>query len=351
MDKRRNTAGRGRSSEYESRRDREKRPSDRDNRKSAQKNSSAWQIELPYEVVHRDELSHAQKKSRADINEHANKDPQKSPVYRKKPQGTPPPTAERYRKSGRDAGQNKNAINEKLSSQKTRVRRERQRMRPEELEKLRRENKKQRYYIKQKRKNKIKIFFGRALIVLCMYIVLLPISIGAVYYDATVIGNPNTSNIAYQVGATGASGTRVVYRKYRTIVRNGVFYLDLTEIASLCDFITIGDSKELKYVSRANGEYISVEIGSNLVDVNGTKVRMLGSVYTSGGRVFIPMSFVENYFVGLRAAYISGRRRIIIERVENIADDGSIIYEDVYFKLRAPTVSGSISLRDIGIYE
>ncbi len=112
------------------------------------------------------------------------------------------------------------------------------------------------------------------------------------------------------------------------------------QISQLCDFTALENENGVKYISSASGnEYITFTFDVPSATVNGNKVRIEASPYIKNGKIYVPLSFFEEYCSGLNILYdeksntVGVSRQITNEKA--VASNGAApIYEPVTFTLK-----------------
>ena len=85
---------------------------------------------------------------------------------------------------------------------------------------------------------------------------------------------------------------------YAEIVRNGVYYINFSEIAYFCSFSQSGDSTTFIY-STAEGEQLKFTPPSRLVFVNGNPVTASADILCTDGELWVPADFISGYITGI----------------------------------------------------
>lgn len=135
---------------------------------------------------------------------------------------------------------------------------------------------------------------------------------------------------------------------YSDIVRDGVYYVNFTAIAKLCDLSLGGDDSVIIY-STAAGEQIRFTPPSRNVRINGNSVLAEGDILVTEGserRVWVPLSLVRDYVVGIDVVLDQGvsektGKPFVTITVTRIEEDRE--YLDVSFKLKYNSVMSGIS--------
>ena len=93
---------------------------------------------------------------------------------------------------------------------------------------------------------------------------------------------------------------------YGEIVRDGVYYINFTKIVDLCNLSKTGN-KSVTIYSTPDGEQIRFyPTPSRTVLINGNPVSAEGDYITVGQDMWIPLSLVKEYFVGLKVEITEG---------------------------------------------
>ena len=227
-----------------------------------------------------------------------------------------------------------------FSEHSTKNRRLRKQATPKELENLHRYNNSKSFRIKKARKNAFALFLRRALICLIFYAIMLSSSFLLFKSTLSADNTPATSDYIYQVG----SDSNIYSRKYLPWdkVRVGeTMYLNMTEIAKYCSMTVTGDSTQLRFITRdGSGEHVSFMIDSEIAYVNNVEVRMTGASFMSEDELYVPMSFVSGYMLGINVSYDSTKNKITVQN-----DPGT---DKISFSLKDPVGTDPIDWDSIG---
>lgn len=102
------------------------------------------------------------------------------------------------------------------------------------------------------------------------------------------------------------------------------------DIAKLCDMTVTGSNTEKTFFVAAKNQSISFKDKSNTAVVNGKDMFMTSEAVARSGRIYIPLSFVEDYMGGIEIKKDSGT--ITIVRSEyNASTKDAPVYVDTYF--------------------
>ena len=131
-------------------------------------------------------------------------------------------------------------------------------------------------------------------------------------------------------------------KMFTSVTLNRVAYMNMTLLSDECGFTVSGTKACLRYTAD-KGEYVEFTVGSVSARINGDIVNMEGAALVRGGNVWIPLAFAENYFGGLVFTPDEEKNTLSVSRaVKSTEADGSIIYEDITFR-----VKGSVSIPGI----
>ncbi len=93
--------------------------------------------------------------------------------------------------------------------------------------------------------------------------------------------------------------------EYSDVVRDGVYYLDFSSVATLCGLSVSGDSDVFIY-STEKGEQIKFMPPSRTVVINGNSVTATAEVLSEKDRLWVPLDLIKDYFVGLNISVTEG---------------------------------------------
>lgn len=132
---------------------------------------------------------------------------------------------------------------------------------------------------------------------------------------------------------------------YEDIVRDGVYYIRFSDIATFCSLSQSGDSSTFIY-STASGEQLKFTPPSRIVLVNGNSVTASAEIVCSDGELWVPADFVSNYISGIDLVIDEGTDadsgkpylKIMLSRVMN-----EVTAEDIGFALKYNSVLSGIS--------
>lgn len=140
------------------------------------------------------------------------------------------------------------------------------------------------------------------------------------------------------------------------VVFDGVVYVDFTGIAELCGVGVSGVSDELVFEA-SGGETAVFTPGSDCARVNGNPVTLEGAALMRDGRLWLPLSFVRECFVGADAELTEVEKRnrkylvITVSRTPDPEATGALgSYIASSFRLKAgDTLSGILPYDTPGI--
>lgn len=85
---------------------------------------------------------------------------------------------------------------------------------------------------------------------------------------------------------------------YEDVVKDGIYYIDMTAIAELSKLTVSGDSSNLVFTSKS-GDRLVFDIPSRYAKVNGISVMLKSEVLIQKGHLWVPYNFVRDYLLGL----------------------------------------------------
>ena len=85
---------------------------------------------------------------------------------------------------------------------------------------------------------------------------------------------------------------------YEEIVRDGIYYINFSDIVKFCSFSQSGDSTTFIF-STASGEQLKFVPPSRIVYVNGNSVTANGEILCIDGALWVPADFICEYITGI----------------------------------------------------
>ncbi|MBO4769225.1 MAG: hypothetical protein J5563_00385 [Clostridia bacterium] len=173
---------------------------------------------------------------------------------------------------------------------------------------------------KEKERHSKRSFIGtRIVLVLGAYVVLSGILAAAMYFwwlphQTTA----ETQNYVYQLGPDSDRLKRVTV-PWQVVRTGNVYYVNMSDIASMCNLAITGDGKSFRFIVKETGEYISLTLGSGIAEINGVYERMEGECYLYNGSVYVPLNFVNSVVGGVTATLNLSTNKLTVE------SDGSVI--------------------------
>jgi len=122
-----------------------------------------------------------------------------------------------------------------------------------------------------------------------------------------------------------------------TIYKNGVLYLNMSDIAKMCNLTVVGDFNELTYFSVDNDKQrVTFYYDSDKISVNGEHYKLSGTMFLRDGSVYVPASFVSDFCTGIIYEIDDDKHTLDIYRhslgIEyNPLDEPYHVYEDISF--------------------
>lgn len=150
----------------------------------------------------------------------------------------------------------------------------------------------------------LKSAFAYFIIFLCVLLIICTVS--ATVFLLSLMNYGERADMPSEV-VFNAGGKDKKY-DYSEIVRDGVYYLNFSAIAKLCDLSLSGDSENVIY-STASGEQIKFTPPSRTVLVNGNSViansEILFVEHTER-EVWVPLDFIRDYIIGIEISIDEG---------------------------------------------
>lgn len=199
----------------------------------------------------------------------------------------------------------------------------------------------QKFYVKKKRANLMKLLAARLVLFLIVFAVMFGIVAGIFTMSLKAGGVDEGREYTLQLGEDKPADDISDYEpEYVTIPegcaeRNGTVYIPVSALIDLCSLTVTGSSESLRYIPRdSDGHTMSFESGSNLAYVNGRSVRMNAEAFTSDGKLYVPLKFFTDYSDGIIITEDHANTKITIARMNTGYDalTDSKIYAPLRFK-------------------
>lgn len=188
--------------------------------------------------------------------------------------------------------------------------------------------KEERQYRSARRAHSAKVFLGRFMLFVLMFVCLLGISVGLFYANLVKYEVAARRNFTYKVGDASAQSV-----SYDSMMRGRHLYVNLTPIIEMCEMAVTGDTAELRYISRDAKEHVKFIVGSTQVFINGVEERLSAAPYLDGEDLYIPFDFFSSYVSGVSLLYDQEKQAVTVERVA--VEDGSSEMQSLRFAIRS----------------
>ncbi len=213
--------------------------------------------------------------------------------------------------------------------------------------KRRSNNSKQSFRIKKKKSKINKALVYRFVIFLVMFALFF--GVFAIFFSVNLNSGKIFKGEAYtlQLGQTPATDERGYYIDENAVepvyeeipascaTRNGINYIPVGALNTLCDLTVTGTASDLRYITTAaQPQSISFYADSDEAYVNGVLVRLEGEAFIAGGVMYAPLNFFTEYCQGLIFELDEAEHKITVSR-QLIGIDPETkeeVYADVSFK-------------------
>lgn len=121
------------------------------------------------------------------------------------------------------------------------------------------------------------------------------------------------------------------------VFKNGVMYLNMTDIAKMCNLTVVGDFSELTYFAVGNDKQrVTFYYDSDKISVNGENYKLNGIMFKKNDNIYVPASFVSDFCSGIIYELDDDKHTLKVYRhslgIEyNPLDEPYHIYEDITF--------------------
>lgn len=180
------------------------------------------------------------------------------------------------------------------------------------------------------RKHKIKIFWGRVLVFFVILILLAAVACAgfALYFNhSDPPPEPTTVRYTY-------NGADSVTLEEDEAYRNGILYVDFSDLAARFGLVAVGGAEEMRFViptqaepgtTDSDGTGLEEDVifreNSDLATVNGQDVRLSGPAVLHGEHYLIPAGFVTEYMHGIALTRIDNEVSIARTYTEDVVNE------------------------------
>ena len=191
---------------------------------------------------------------------------------------------------------------------------------------------------KEKERLSKRSFIGtRIVLVLGAYVLLSAVLAAAMYFwwlphQTTA----ETQNYVYQLGPDSDRIKRVTV-PWQVVRTGNVYYVNMSDIASMCNLAITGNGRSFRFIVKETGEYIILTLNSGVAEINGVYERMEGECYSYNGSIYVPLNFVNSVVGGVTATLNLSTNKLTVE------SDGSV----VSFPFIPDTVTPAIRFVDL----
>ncbi len=163
-------------------------------------------------------------------------------------------------------------------------------------------------------KNRLRIFFNRFILFAFMFLLVFLTWIVLFFINLLNNGSPDSGVYTYQTGSI-YDVVDVKTVKGNLVFRNGTYYINVTDIASYCEFTTTGDVSQIRFISKSPGnDNVRFKIGESIIYVNGICARLSVPIIGEGDSIYVPVEFFYKYAIGISVIIDEEKRQIIISR-------------------------------------
>lgn len=157
----------------------------------------------------------------------------------------------------------------------------------------------------------------------CLVLVLVFLAIYAIFENGN---DTNRSDFKITMGDVSYE------EKYEKMVRDGVLYINMLDIAELCDMTYSGAAQTRKFTLK-NTQYIKFENDSEYAVIDGNTVNMEAKAYFEDDKCFIPYKFITKAVSsGLSFKLNNEKNSIVVKRIAVGEDkNDKPIYQEVTF--------------------
>ena len=192
------------------------------------------------------------------------------------------------------------------------------------------------YRIKKKKSGALSAAFAYVILFLFVFVIVSSVCAGWFYANLVKVDALEYDSIKIKIGLQheleGIKAVGVDPQKY---FRDGIMYLNMSEIADEFGFIVTGDHKELRFITDSkHGDEVRFMLGTHFAKVNGSSIRLDGKIIKEDGKVYVPAEFVSEYMNGIEFSFDEEKSEITLSRVTSRDENGRFVESDISFRLK-----------------
>ncbi|MHB1152242.1 MAG: stalk domain-containing protein [Eubacteriales bacterium] len=160
----------------------------------------------------------------------------------------------------------------------------------------------------------LRVFLCRLVVFAVMFVFFLLVSTIFFFVNLLNNGSPDTGVYTCQTGSI-YDVVEVKTVKGNLMFRNGTYYINVTDIASYCEFTTTGDVTQIRFISKSqSNDNVRFKVGDAVIYVNGVRVRLTVPVIGEGDSIYVPVEFFNKYALGINVHIDEQERKITVSR-------------------------------------
>ena len=202
----------------------------------------------------------------------------------------------------------------------------------------------QEYKINNKKKGVSRVAMAYTVWFVAIFLLVSLICVLAFHINLTWVRSAEYSSIKLKICLQHEEETtKGSYINVDSYYRDGIMYVNMTDIATKFDFLMTGDKEELRFITNEKtGEEVRFSLGTAFATVNGTGIRLHGNVIKENENIFVPASFITEYMKGVTFSFVEDEwiMRILRDTARNEA--GRFVESDISFKLKFDKASTSV---------
>gem|GEM_PF-1027452 len=176
-------------------------------------------------------------------------------------------------------------------------------------------------------KNYIK-YVSRFLLFLVFTVIIFAVFAGLFFLNLTKKTPPPDFIYAIETviyaGGGETSKTINITMPHETGFANNVHYFPINQIMDFLDFNLAGDTSEPSFIRKSPNEDIKLEIGSNIVYINGAKNHLTAPSFIADNNIYVPLDFILTSFNNIK-----------LKDVNILAAERNDDQPELYFKINA----------------
>ncbi len=177
---------------------------------------------------------------------------------------------------------------------------------------------------RRRRQKEARIFRTRLLVFSVIFFVILAVALLCVlvsFLTTKVPADEETVTASYNFSYVSDGAETLAWKQAKEdSVKNGILYVDFSELAEAVGFTITGSGDERRFVTEDGDEAVVLTVGDVIAYVNSFAYRMESvSAYSAGKNILLPLSFVSECMKGITVTVDEEKYAVALEKTDEIS--------------------------------